>query len=117
MLTYRLGKLKKILIILIVTSLLILITTSCLTSPHAHDDPEISEYLTVELTPEFPDFSGANPELDLILQYALSVYSTRLKDLYAMQKTGAFISADLQEEIGYCQDMIDWIGGIVADIE
>ncbi len=89
---------------------------SCKTSPNA-PDPEINEFLSVEVTVELPDFSGANPELKMILDFALSVYSTRLKDLYAMEKTEAFISDDLQYEIAYCQDMIEWISDIVADIE
>ncbi len=114
MLISRLGKLKISLTILTAILLLTITLTSCLTSPH---DPEISEYLSVELTVEFPDFSADNPELETILKYALDVYSIRLKDLYAMEKTGAFISEGLQDEIGYCQDMIDWIGEIVADIE
>ena len=88
--------------------------TSCKTNPSVND-PEINEFLTVELTPDFPEFSSDNPELKMILDFALSVYSTRLKDLYAMEKTEAFISIDLQYEIDYCQDMIDWINELVTD--
>ena len=89
---------------------------SCKTSPFV-PDPEINEFLTVEVTVELPNFSPGNPELKVFLDYALDVYSTRLKDLYAMQKTGVFISEELEAEITFCQGMIDWINDIVADTE
>jgi len=83
--------------------------TNCETVPVIIED----DYISISITPEFPEFSKDNPELLKILDFGLDMYSVRLKDLISAEKTGLFISSEIENEIKFCMENIEWIGGII----
>ena len=90
--------------------------SSCKTCPN-QNDPEIREYLIVDLVPELKIFDFKNPELKKILTMQNEEYSVLLLFLLSMKDTGMFISVSLDEEIIICKENIKWIQDTLNKIE
>lgn len=88
---------------------------SCQTSPNVSQ--EKSEYLVVDYVPELVTFSPSNPELRGILNNQIDLYENIMMHLLSMRKTGDFISENIDYEIEYCQEILDYLSSITEKEE
>lgn len=75
-------------------------------------EPEKSEYLVVDFVPDLAVFSPDNPELRLILFAQIDLYENIMMHLLSMRVTGDFVSENIDDEILYCQEILDYLGSI-----
>lgn len=90
--------------------------SSCKTYPNLND-PEISQYLDIEYTPEFIAFNSSNPELKKILTMQLDFYSKYLIVLIQAKEIGAWRQPYLDEEIEICISYIDWLKNLMDGLK
>ncbi len=85
---------------------------SCETSPQ--EVKEI-EYISVPTYPELMEISDYSPEEKTeLLAYMTNLYSSHLELLLACRSTGLFVNEQIEEEIDYCQRVLDWIESVVS---
>jgi hypothetical protein len=107
MLTSKTKLLKRLLpIILILTALML---SGCQTCPK-EVDAEPVKILDPGVFPEPIVISNFNSDQKTtILKYFADVYTEHLKLLLAAKATGMFVD-DIDEEIQYCRDVLEWLG-------
>lgn len=104
------GKAGRILTVLVMISYLLITVTSCITYPP--EKVEKSEYLVVDFVPDLAVFSPDNPELKRIVITQIDLYENIMLHLLSMKVTGAFVSENIDDEILYCQEILDYLNSI-----
>lgn len=107
MLMNRISRLRNVLLIVLISILPML--TSCQSCRENNQEKEVIKSLDPGSFPEIIDVSFVSGnDLHELLIFFTDVYSEHLKTLIAAKSTGRFID-DIDSEIDYCQDVLDWL--------
>lgn len=87
--------------------------TNCTT--YQPEKEENKQYLLAEITPDLVTFSPDNQELRKIINNQIDLYEVILINLLSMKATGLYVSENIQEEIDYTKDILEFLNTITTD--